>query len=231
MNTPDNTTPNTSSGNSGSRSLRTRRNAVIGATTGLIGGGLVGLMLTVPSLTSAASDDEPSSTVPVTSVVDSDTTSADTTGTPPVDDQAEPGARLREVLQPLVDDGTISDEQADAVTAHLIANRPERGDHGRGGPGGFGRRGFDGEVLAGVLGIDTETLRVELRAGKTVAEIAAEQGVEVQTVIDALVAEADTRLDQAVQNGRLTEEEAADKLIEITERITDRVNNGRPDRG
>ena len=110
------------------RSRRTRRNAAIGATTGLIGGGLVGLMLTVPSLTSAAR--------------------------PSADVQAEPGTRLREVLQPLVDDGTISAEQADAVTEHIVANRPERGDRGHGGRGGFGRRGMHSEVLTEVLGID-----------------------------------------------------------------------------
>ena len=84
-------------------------------------------------------------------------------------------------------------------------------------------------MLAGLLGIDVETLRSELRDGKTVAEIAAEQGVDVQTVIDSLVAEAKAHLDLSVESGRLTQEEADAKLAEVTERITDFVNNGRPD--
>ncbi len=125
-----------------------------------------------------------------------------------------------------MDDGTITAAQADAVAEHLAANRPERGDHGPGGRGG--RPGFDGEVLAGLLGIDVDTLRTELRSGKTIAEIATDQGVEVQTVIDALVAEAQSHLELSVDNGRLTQEEADAKLAELTERITERVNEGRP---
>ena len=82
--------------------------------------------------------------------------------------------------------------------------------------------------MAGLLGIDAETLRSELVAGKTIAEVATEHGVDPQTVIDALVAEAKTHLDLSVTNGRLTQEEADAKLTEVTERITDRVNNGGP---
>ena len=85
-------------------------------------------------------------------------------------------------------------------------------------------------MLAGLLGIDVDTLRSELGSGKTVAEIAAEQGVDVQTVIDSLVAEVAEHLDLSVENGRLTQEEADAKLAEATERITDFVNNGRPNR-
>jgi uncharacterized protein (DUF433 family) len=77
-------------------------------------------------------------------------------------------------------------------------------------------------------GITVDTLRSELRAGDTVAEIAADQGVDVQTVIDSLAAEAESHLDLAVENGRLTQEEADAKLADMTERITDFVNNGFP---
>ena len=63
----------------------------------------------------------------------------------------QPGARIRELLQDLVDDGTITAAQADAVAEHLAANRPERG-----GPGRGHHPGFDGEVLAGLLGIDVD---------------------------------------------------------------------------
>jgi hypothetical protein len=47
-------------------------------------------------------------------------------------------------------------------------------------------------------------------------------------VIDALVAEAQSHLELSVQNGRLTQEEADARLAELTERITRRVNEGRP---
>ena len=52
-----------------------------------------------------------------------------------------------------------------------------------------------------------------------------------QTVIDSLVAEAKSHLDLSVENGRLTQEEADAKLADVTERISDFVNNGFPRRG
>jgi polyhydroxyalkanoate synthesis regulator phasin len=209
---------------------------IVGTTAGLLSGAGVGLLFAVPSFTNAASTDSSSAAVSAAVVAQDGTTTDDTTTDATDDaDRPEPGVELRAVLQPLVDDGTITAAQADAVTAQLVANRPE-GGHGRfggfGGHGGFGglggHRGFDGEVIAGLLGIDVDTLRTDLQDGKTIAEIATEQGVDVQTVIDALVTEAQTHLDQAVTDGRLTEDEAATKLAEITTEITDRVNNGRP---
>jgi hypothetical protein len=206
-----NTTHSNESPQSAAR--RSRRGTVIGATAGLLGGGAIGLLVAMPTFTSAAAQD--SST---------DSSTADTTEVV-VEDGAS--TRIRESLQELVDDGTITTEQADAVAEHLASTFPRGG-----GPrGGHHHPGFDGEVVAELLGVDADTLRAELRAGKTVAEIATEQGVDPQTVIDALVAEADSHLELSVESGRLTQEEADARLAEITDRITDMVENGRPARG
>jgi polyhydroxyalkanoate synthesis regulator phasin len=148
------------------------------------------------------------------------------------------GTHLRESLQELVDAGTITADQADAVTAHLVENRPERGEFGeghgpgghRGGPGMFGR-GVASEALTDLLGIDAEELHTQLHDGATLAEIAQAQGVEVQAVIDELVAEVTERIDNAVEDGRIDQAEADEKLAEAEARITDMVNNGRPERG
>ena len=56
-------------------------------------------------------------------------------------------------------------------------------------------------------------------------------GVDVQTIIDAQVASTTERVNAAVESGRLTADEAADKLAEVEERVTTRVNEGRPERG
>ena len=212
---------------------RTRRNAAIGVTAGLLGGGAIGLLMTVPSLTSAASDDSGSVAGAVVAVQEYGST--DTTGAIVTDaDRPDPGVQLRDLLQQLVDDGVIDDTQADAVTQLLIENRPERGergDFGRGdhGPGRFERGpARDGEVVAGLLGIDVETLRTQLRAGDSIATIADANGVDVQTVIDALVAEASAHVDLMVESDRLTAEEAATMKANLAERITARVNGERP---
>jgi hypothetical protein len=222
MNTMHNTeSHNTESHNTESPeppARRNRRSTAIGATAGLLGGGAIGLLVAMPTFTSAATQDP--ATADTTEVVVQDGAGSETP-------DIEPGSRIRESLQDLVDDGTITAEQADAVAEHLASDLQDRG-------GPRGRRhlhpGFDGEVIAGLLGVDADTLRTELRSGKTVAEIATEQGVDPQTVIDALVAEAESHLDLSVENGRLTQDEADARLAEITDRITERVNNGRPER-
>jgi uncharacterized protein (DUF433 family) len=51
-------------------------------------------------------------------------------------------------------------------------------------------------TAAEVLGMTAEELRAELQAGKSIADVAAEKGVDKQKVIDALVAAASARIDE-----------------------------------
>jgi hypothetical protein len=195
---------------------RRRRGITIGVAAGLLAGGAIGLAATVPSLTSAASDDASDTVAALQEDTSTDTADVAT------DERPDPGERLRETLQPLVDDGTIDADQADAVSRFLVENRPERGDH-PGRFGGPGRRGLDGHgpdnaVVAEALGTDRETLRTELQAGQSIADIAEANGVDIQTVIDALIADAESHIDLAVDHG-LDEEQAAERLAKITERI------------
>jgi hypothetical protein len=217
-----------------------RRGVAIGIAGGLLAGTAAGLVFGVPGLSSAASDSTPAAVVQQTDSTDPSTTDSAATPAPPdaPDDAPEMGTKLREALQPLVDDGTITSEQADAVTAHLVENRPERGEGGpgghRGGPGGmFGRGGpgMGSEALTELLGLTADEIHTQLEDGKTLAEIATAQGVEVQAVVDTLVAELDTRLDEAVANGRIDQAKADEMEAEAGEKITDMVNNGRPERG
>jgi len=200
---------------------RTRRHTTIGVGAGLLGGGAIGLLMVVPSFTSAASVDTETVAAPVVALQDGGDELTD-------GERPEPGHKLRGLLQQLVDDGTIDDGQADAVTELLMDNRPERPRKGQAphhrGPA------RDGEVISGLLGIDVETLRDELRAGNSIADIAAANDVDPETVIDALVAEAEGHVDLMVENGRLTDDEAATIRDRIDERVTARVNGERPGR-
>ena len=154
---------------------------------------------------------------------------------------AEPNAdggfdtHVREALQTLVTDGTITEAQLDKIVTALDAARPPRGegegDH-QGGRGGPGRRGGPGlEVAATALGITADELRGELQSGSSMAEVATAHGVDVQKVIDALVADATIHLDAAVTAGKLTQAEADSKLADLTERITEHVNSVMPEGG
>jgi transposase len=104
------------------------------------------------------------------------------------------------------------------------------GWHGGGrGMGGFGRGGFGWagggqwtvfDTAAEALELTPEELFSELHAGKSLDEIAEARGVDVQTVYDAMnVARAEAEkqaLPQAVEDGRITQEQA-DQMIERLE--------------
>lgn len=123
-------------------------------------------------------------------------------------------------LADLVDDGTITQAQADAIAEHLQENRGDRG-HGR---RGHGPGGHDSTVVTDLLGMTDDELRTELRAGSSLAEVAEANGVDTQTLVDAIVAERQAHIDEAVAEGDLTADEAAERSADIEERVTERVN-------
>ena len=161
-------------------------------------GGAAGVALFTPTLSGAQTDDTTEST----------------------DDTRQTRARERlgEVLAPLVEDGTITDAQSDAVIDALVAAGPMHdGRHG------FGLRGDFAEDVSEVLGLSTEEIRSQLADGQSLADVAAAQGVETQAVVDAVVSAIQERLDAAVEAGRLTEDEAADKAEDVAEHAADLV--------
>ena len=78
----------------------------------------------------------------------------------------------------------------------------------------FGPRMEGLEAAAETLDLTVEELHDQLRDGKTIAQIAEAKNVDVNTVIDAMVAAAKERL--------------AEIEAELPDRITDFVNNGGP---
>ncbi len=149
--------------------------------------------------------------------------------------QGDPSARqqrIRKALAGLVADKTLTQEQADKVAERLAASGSAPGK-GRGGP--FGRGHGHGpkaglSAAATALGLTEADLRAQLRAGKSLATVAKEKGVAVEKVVDALVAEAQQRLADAVKAGRLTQAQADERLKDLRARITERVNATRPQR-
>jgi polyhydroxyalkanoate synthesis regulator phasin len=150
---------------------------------------------------------------PMTAFAADTSTEASTTAT-----ARTPGQWITDSLKGLVDKGTITQEQSDAV-ANTLKDAQPKGGHGRGG--GFG--GFDMTKTAEVLGLSESDLRTELQT-KSLATIAGEKNVDVQKVIDALVTAANTRIDQAVTDGKLTQDEASKRKSDIVDRITKSVN-------
>ena len=135
---------------------------------------------------------------------------------------------LREALADLVEDGTLTQDAADAVVEALAEQGGPHGD-GRGGEGHRG--GMPLDAAAETLGLTAEELREALADGSTLAEVAEEQGVKPTELVDALVTAETERLDEAVADGRLAQEEADDRAEMLEERLTEQVEQGFAGRG
>lgn len=84
------------------------------------------------------------------------------------------------------------------------------------------------DPAAKALGITTDQLKTDLANGQTIAQIAKSKNVDVNTVINALVAAASAKIDAAVTAGHLSTAQAAKVKAALTKGITDLVNNGFP---
>ena len=158
------------------------------------------------------------------------------------DPQGMPGGfdqRLQDILKPLVDDGTITQAQADKVIGALQAAGPMGGGRDGGRDGGFGgdRHGDHGpggrgmgpgahlDTVASVLGISVDDVRSAVKGGSTIADLAKKHGKTGQDVIDALVAEVKAHFAPEVASGEHTQADADARIADATKRITDFVNN------
>jgi hypothetical protein len=85
------------------------------------------------------------------------------------------------------------------------------------------------EAAAKYLGMTEAQLHEALESGKTLAQVAKDHGKSANGLVDALMAEADKKLDQAVKAGQLTEAEKKDMVAGLKDRITDLVNGRFPE--
>jgi hypothetical protein len=135
-----------------------------------------------------------------------------------------------------VDVQTVIDAMAAAAKADItdMVNNPlpvpPRFPDGLKGPGFFGHglREKKLDAAAKALGITADELMTQLRDGKSIADVAKAENVDVNKVIDALVSEAQSKIDGAVEDGHLTQDEATKLKSDLKDRITDLVNNAPP---
>ncbi len=87
-----------------------------------------------------------------------------------------------------------------------------------------GRRGQRAAAVAELLGITTDDLKAGFQEGMTLAEIAADNGVSEDDLVDLLVTAMNERVDAAVEAGRIDPDRAAEIKENAPERIAERVN-------
>jgi polyhydroxyalkanoate synthesis regulator phasin len=83
----------------------------------------------------------------------------------------------------------------------------------------------DLDTAASYLGLSESELREELRDGKSLADVAGEQNRSVDGLVQELVDDAEQRIDDAVDDGRLSEERASQLRADLEDRIRDRVES------
>ncbi len=135
-----------------------------------------------------------------------------------------PEQALATILKDLVTKGTLTQAQADALTAAVTAakaahdaNRPMGG---KGGPLGADRAAMEALVSA-TIGVDSATVKSRLQAGESLAQIA---GAKKDALIAALVAEHTKRIDAAVTAGKLTAAQATQMKANLVAHVTEEVN-------
>ena len=183
-----------------------RRKIVLAATAGVLTFG--GLAVAVPAM---ADDETPTPTTTPSSATAED--------------------RIRDALSGLVDDGSLTQEQADEVATTLT-------DAGVGPWGGHDGRGWGGawgaglSVAAETLGLSEDELRTALEAdGATLASVAEDQGVAVSDLVAALVGEARERIATAVEEHGMPQERADEVLADLETRVTELVESADLDGG
>ena len=126
--------------------------------------------------------------------------------------------------------GELTQDEADQLRQRL-ADGQGFGFRGEGRHDGMkGGRGVGVGIeikgaIADLLGLEPQALMEELMSGKSLAEIAQEQNISIDTLKTELTAQAKAHLDQAVADGKLTAEQASAMLDKLSEKI-DSILNG-----
>jgi lambda repressor-like predicted transcriptional regulator len=141
-----------------------------------------------------------------------------------------------ERLAAAVKEGKLTEEQADKLKENIAERVQHFVENTHPGKGfvkfralfpGFG----DNEELLDLLKLDKEQLQSKLKDGKSLADVAKEQGVSTDELVSLLTKQEEERLAAAVKEGKLTQEQA-DKLKEnIAERVKHFVENTHPGKG
>jgi hypothetical protein len=173
----------------------------------------------------------------------------------PEDLKSALGAAEDAQLDQQVKDGKLTQEQADAIKkarsqSGTVLGGPGVGGHGfgpggRGGAPRFGPGGGPGrlglqfgldikggaiDAAASALGLKRDDLIAKLKDGKSIADVAKDQGKALDDVKSAITTAVTKELDQRVTDGKLTSAQRDDLVKELGDRIDDLVTLSPPQR-
>ncbi len=100
----------------------------------------------------------------------------------------------------------------------------DQGPKGRHHGEGFKHDEQQNAQLLSLLKIDSVKLKEQLKAGKSLADLAADAGIDKQQVIDLLVSQETTETDDAMKAGKITQAQADQKKANLVDHITKEVD-------
>jgi len=143
-----------------------------------------------------------------------------------------------QVLDKAVEEGNLTQNQADRIRERadqgfgpgMMGGGLGRGMMGRGL--GWGMMGDSQDSLIAVaadkLGMTVDELQTQLKDGKTIADLASEKGVDLQSIVDAFMTSRQEALSQAVTDGKITQEQADQMLENMRDMVEDHLNGEMP---
>ncbi|WP_243013835.1 hypothetical protein [Brevibacillus borstelensis] len=134
-----------------------------------------------------------------------------------------------EQLAEAVKAGKLTQEQADKMSENA-SERIQKMVESTHQDKGFGPRGFGfikSEELLKLLNLTAEELETELKAGKSLAEVAEAQGVDTDEVVALLAKQRADQLSEAVKAGKITQEQADKLQSNLTESIQKQLEHKR----
>ena len=136
------------------------------------------------------------------------------------DDRAD----RRGVLDELVAEGVISQEQADIIRERFKERRREHAEAKRQRRGVQRHLAGTRSVVLDTLDMEPRELRAALADGATVGEVAEARGVTKTQLAAALTAAAHSRVDEALESGRIDSAQADRLRQRIEEKVSARVD-------
>ena len=131
-----------------------------------------------------------------------------------------------QVVDEAVTEGWLTEDQAEQMRERMAEGFGPGMRGGKFGSMHGGRGGFMGAPGGSLLNVAAEQMDMSVQElvealdeDTSIADVAAEKGVDVQTIADAYLAQLSETLNQAVTDGKLTQERADWMLAQATEQV------------
>jgi hypothetical protein len=128
-------------------------------------------------------------------------------------DRGDRAERRQAKIDQLIEDGVITEEQAEDMAAIRAAVQEHR----------EAARGEKQTAIADVLGISVDELVAAREEGTSLSDLA---GDDLPAVVEFFTEPATERIAERVESGRITQEQADERLDGLDERIESRLENG-----